>query len=350
MRSVTTTTIIMFYNNPLIIIGLCILFVLVFQISSLVNFFCEQKTSTTTRCIDCDRIPIHLTPYPLPGFVYLNSFPGSGNNWVIRQISAGSRLHYCSVYNASDSLYNFEKCSVTKSHYPYVDTDNDRLYRDQPKINLIRNPFDAVSAEIFRRQDEPEGFLIAFDYLSTSWATYMEFHFGKRFWTNTTRFQIWENNKTTRLVSNEMNPHQVVFFYEDVLQHQLESLENMFSFLKLKLREVMPSVPQSTKCAIESDKKVGLNTLRVRNKTQLFAMKVNENLVKEACKLWKPYWFEKKWGKCMDSKGRFYSREYKSKEVIGETSTNCWETKNMIGKNVRRLKEGSICVYTCITT
>ncbi|KAH9257656.1 hypothetical protein BASA81_004105 [Batrachochytrium salamandrivorans] len=265
----------------------------------------------------CEFCAQNKSQFLLPiksNFTFLTSFPGSGNNWVISQLSTGSKLHHCSVYNVSGayaSNFNFHQCIVTKTHYPFYSTSYDEVYRREQTVYLVRNPFDAILAELFRRQVQSHQIARYFGHFAKKWRHHMRYHVGKQFWNHTKRFHRVDTEGTVRFV----NRNKLVVFYEDFRQNQAQSLRNLFTFLREGFHGLLPPVESSVTCALEMDQMgLGTQTTRGRSKRNFFAQPENARLTRKACQYWQGFWFEELWGPCMDAHGRYFS-----KDVLGYT-------------------------------
>ncbi|KAH9258610.1 hypothetical protein BASA81_003112 [Batrachochytrium salamandrivorans] len=282
------------------------------EIGYLNDYYIDRYSLGKQECQIC-KYPIAFLPKPKKNFSYLMSFPGSGNNWILNSITSGTRLYPCSVYNETGTPNLFHQCSITKTHYPMYQTKYDQFHTAQSRIFVLRNPFDAIAAEIFRQVEEDantkysELDRLAHHFPTTAqrWAEFMKINLGRRFWETATS----KGNGLALYRDRDM-----IVFYEDFKLNAPDLMLELFTFVKRNLGDgMLPTASQAATCAQEYGASAfGRGSLRGRTKQQIFAQSRFQSLTKLACELWKDYWVESRWGKCMDK----YQQHF-SKDVMG---------------------------------
>lgn len=291
------------------------------EVGPLNDYFIDRYSLTNQECQVC-KYPLAFLPTPRKRFSYLVSFPGSGNNWILNSITSGTRLYPCSVYNETGTPNLFHRCSITKTHYPVYVTKYDRFEIAQSRILVLRNPFDAIAAEIFRQAAErranySELSRLEFQFPQTAqdWAEFMKINLGRRFWETATP----QGNGSALYQGKDM-----IVFYEDFKVNGPDSMLELFEFVKRNLgEEMLPTAQQAATCAQEYAGTFGRESLRGRSKQQIFAQSRFQSLTVMACELWKDYWVESRWGKCIDQYNQHFSRDVAGIQAVKKYQPMC---------------------------
>uniref|UniRef100_A0A6S8B0N3 Uncharacterized protein n=1 Tax=Aplanochytrium stocchinoi TaxID=215587 RepID=A0A6S8B0N3_9STRA len=93
-------------------------------------------------------------------------------------------------------------------------------------------------------------------------------------------------------------------FYEDFVRDKTVTLAVLFAFLKLFLKNEMPSVSDAVLCALRDSKSDSLNKIHRSGYDNLDGLLRNDHSyhasTKQICKHLDPYWNNHKWGDCAD--------------------------------------------------
>jgi hypothetical protein len=253
-------------------------------------------------------------------------------------VEEGTRLYTGSVYQTDESLLHdgfkgesidpwqgvHPQVSAIKTHYPMF--DEDMPTKIHAVIQVIRSPYDALLSEFNREHGhgrDPHTRVASVDTLqhvfpewfsrrSRGWRRHVMFWDGPRFWE---RPEMNTEKSVTSMVLNQpiwghkWKNHTapvLILFYEDFIRNFVETTNVMFTFLKHRtLGSVMPPIQDAVVCALKHH--VFTNTAK-RHHTKPYNPYndpeggiVKRKLVAEFCEHVKDYWFEEKWGKCLDA-------------------------------------------------
>jgi hypothetical protein len=278
-------------------------------------------------------------------FTVLSSFPGSGNTLVRSVIEEGTRVFSGSMYHDTDLLreYGFQgemrspwpgkhsPMSVIKSHYPLYIFKKIPLKVDGA-VHILRAPFDALLSEFNRQHSNSHVGLASVDALRhqlTPWA--MKLHMvwkstadlwaGPRFWEKAGNLSSSPDpssppvvtsftfNRSLHAVNDKKIP-VLVMFYEDFVRDFEASITVLFTFLKQRLGEAMPSVTDAVACAMAGrDREAALHRssekkghLAPHNPYHDPKGSVGQGIIDQWCRTFDDYWYEAKWGRCQDAK------------------------------------------------
>jgi len=100
----------------------------------------------------------------------------------------------------------------------------------------------------------------------------------------------------------------LVMFYEDFVRDFEESTRRLYAYLKEHLGEAMPSVEDAVACSVsgrnreEKAKRVSKDIAAPYNPYHDPKGAIGPNMLAKWCSDMKEYWFESKWGPCIDAK------------------------------------------------
>ena len=289
-----------------------------------------------SKCISCTPVicfkqksftsnSLHTnTNLNVKSVVALNSYPGSGNTWVRSIIQSGTRIYTGSVFadHTLDNLgfkgelgsindFSKYKYSAIKMHYPLFSyTFKSHLARAiGGYIHIIRSPHDSMLSEFNRIKSSGQKHKGLVDINQTVF-DFKPFYFRKLTqWVSF--FDFWEDKDD--LIRNQTSNYEIYFkegipvlqlFYEDFLIDKTKTLAALFVFLKIFLKDKMPSISESVICALRHTKSEERQHRSGYKKAQLDGLLRHDNKyhrgTKKLCESLFPYWNEKKWGKCSD--------------------------------------------------
>jgi hypothetical protein len=273
------------------------------KVTATSNIPCSESSTKfvdTVKCIpnEC-KTPRHfITNKHLladpKGFMFLATFPGSGNTWTRAVIQEGTRIWTSSVHHDkslfdegylgeyNDNEHNsYPTVSAIKVHYPYY--KKIPYTKTAAVIEIIRSPFDALMAEFqrtvnlkkFRQHPNsvdphvtsasPEEFHTIFPNwikkASAKWLEYADFWLGKRLWERSDVQRCDANGVTSFVINSDpdlLNANRtipiLVLFYEDMKHNFPETSFRLFSFLKQRLGDAMLVPDTSVLCALQDQK------------------------------------------------------------------------------------------------
>jgi hypothetical protein len=315
--------------------------------------FLEKVTCLPKEC----RTTKHFISSPAQladkrGFVFLASYPGSGNTWTRAIIEQGTRIWTGSVFNdlqlKKDGFFGesrnnaqdaFPTVSVIKTHYPLL---LPKLYaKTSAVVQILRSPYDTLMADFQLQMAVRRNKAIDLSHNKTAneisdphvagatleefqtkfpnwfrireakWKNYAHFWLGrKNVWNHSDTMKCEKNGVTSFVINSNPDFIQanrsipiLVLFYEDFVHNLGETSLRMFSFLKQKLGNAMPSIDTSVLCALQDQKHATKEQRKhdiVYNpyKDPNGKLANNTLFAEKFCALVEGYWYNEKWGDC----------------------------------------------------